>query len=89
MAQKPTGKDAKKQAGAAMGASGMALSARGLAVVLAVALFIDRSAAIGTLAPRIGDMRFNVLQVFVFWADFLAAGFYICALWDLGAVFSR
>lgn len=66
-----------------------ALMARLAAVGLAVALIVDRSAALETLAPKIGDMRYNVLQVFVFWADFLAAGFYICALLDLGAVFAR
>jgi hypothetical protein len=71
------------------GRSGMAFLARASALILAVALFADRSAALGTLEPKIGDMRYNVLQVFVFWADFLAAGFYICALWHTGKVFAR
>jgi hypothetical protein len=85
MAQKQAGKQTSKISGF----SGMALTARTIALVLAAALFVDRSAALETLTPRVGDMRFNVLQVFVFWADFLGVGFYICALWDLGEVFAR
>jgi len=69
--------------------SGMAIVARLVALGLAAALIADRSAALSSLSPRIGDVRFNVLQVFAFWADFLAAGFYICALWETGGVFSR
>lgn len=69
--------------------SGMSLLARAVALALAAALFVDRSAALSELTPRIGDMRFNIMQVFVFWSDFLAAGFYICALWGMGVVFSR
>jgi hypothetical protein len=67
----------------------MAFFARFVALVLAVALFADRSTALADLEPEIGDIRHNVLQVFVFWADFLAAGFYICALWENGSVFAR
>ena len=89
MARSQAETKAEKRSDKKDGASGMAILARVIAVVLAIALFVDRSAALETLQPRIGDMRFNVLQIFVFWADFLAAGFYICALWDLGAVFAR
>lgn len=69
--------------------SGMAIMARIVSLALAAALIADRSAALSDLSYRVGDLRFNVLQVFAFWADFLAAGFYICALWDTGAVFAR
>ena len=89
MAGKRTETRAEERTDGAKGASGMALSARVIAVVLAAALFFDRSAALETLVPKVGDMRYNVLQVFVFWADFLAIGFYISALWDVGAVFAR
>lgn len=71
------------------GSGGVAIFTRIVAIVLAFGLFADRAAALPDLVPRIGDMQFNILQVFAFWADFLAAGFYICALWDLGSVFSR
>jgi hypothetical protein len=69
--------------------SGAALVARLAALGLLAALIADRAAALPGLPFEVGDVRHNVMQVFVFWSALLAPGFYICALWETGSIFAR
>jgi hypothetical protein len=69
--------------------SGAAFIARIAAVVLLVALIVDRAAALPGLPFEVGDARHNITQIFVFWSALLAPGFYVCALWETGSIFAR
>lgn len=60
-----------------------------IVAVLALALIREKSAGIAQLDFRVGDASANLRAIFAFWLSILAPGFYLCALWALGAFFSR
>lgn len=57
--------------------------------VLALALIPDKSSELQTLDFTVGDLWANLGVIFAFWITILAPGFYLCALWSLGAFFSK
>ena len=57
--------------------------------LLALALIRDKSGQLEHLDFTVGDAGANLRVIFAFWTTILAPGFYLCALWALGAFFSR
>lgn len=57
--------------------------------VLALALIGDKSAELQRLDFAVGDLWANLSVIFAFWVTILAPGFYLCALWALGAFFRK
>lgn len=60
-----------------------------LVAVLALALIRDKAGQLEHLDFTIGDTWANVRVIFAFWITILAPGFYLCALWALGAFFTK
>ncbi len=57
--------------------------------VLALALIGEKSGQLEHLDFTVGDAWANVRVIFAFWLTILAPGFYLCALWALGAFFTK
>lgn len=60
-----------------------------LVAVLALALIGEKSGQLEHLEFTVGDTPANVRMIFAFWLTVLAPGFYLCALWALGAFFAK
>lgn len=60
-----------------------------LVVVLTLALIGDKSDQLETLDFTRGEAWVNIQAIIAFWTTILAPGFYLCALWALGAFFTR
>ncbi|MBY9066373.1 hypothetical protein K1X12_05655 [Hyphomonas sp. WL0036] len=65
------------------------LGTKVLVVVLTLALISDKSGELRSLDFTMGDLWANLGAIFGFWVSILAPGFYLCALWALGAFFSK
>lgn len=58
-------------------------------VALALSLIGEKSGMLEQLDFSAGDTGANLVAILVFWTSILAPGFYLCALWALGAFLSR